>query len=50
MMRWLNQVTIAKLKEFFILGEARKRVSRTATLDFQRADFDLFRGLIEGVP
>ena len=33
--------------EFLILGEVRRGVRRSATLDFQRADFVLFRGLID---
>ncbi|GAB0186634.1 hypothetical protein GRJ2_001128700 [Grus japonensis] len=36
--------------EFLILGEVKRRVSRTATLDFQRADFGLFRRLVDRVP
>ncbi|KAK4816201.1 hypothetical protein QYF61_012666 [Mycteria americana] len=36
--------------EFLILGEARRGVSRTATLDFQRADFGPFRRLVNRVP
>jgi len=32
--------------EFLIPGEVRRGVSRTAALDFQRADFCLFRGLV----
>ncbi|KAK4819016.1 LOW QUALITY PROTEIN: hypothetical protein QYF61_024132 [Mycteria americana] len=36
--------------EFLIRGEAARGVSRTATLDFQRADFSLFRRLVERVP
>ncbi|KAK4810673.1 hypothetical protein QYF61_007473 [Mycteria americana] len=36
--------------EFLILGEVRREVSRTATLDFRRADFGLFRRLVERVP
>ncbi|KAK4810854.1 hypothetical protein QYF61_008826 [Mycteria americana] len=36
--------------EFSILGEVRNVVSRTATLDFRRADFGLFRGLVDRVP
>lgn len=35
---------------FSILAEARRVVTRTATLDFQRADFGLFRELVERVP
>ncbi|KAK4811064.1 hypothetical protein QYF61_016350 [Mycteria americana] len=36
--------------EFLILGEVRRGVSKTATLDFRRADFSLFRRLVERVP
>ncbi|PKU38106.1 rna-directed dna polymerase from mobile element jockey-like [Limosa lapponica baueri] len=36
--------------EFSILREARRRVSRTATMDFRRADFGLFRSLLDKVP
>ncbi|KAK4812337.1 hypothetical protein QYF61_017114 [Mycteria americana] len=36
--------------EFLIHGEAARGVSRTATLDFWRADFGLFRRLVERVP
>ncbi|PKU28704.1 rna-directed dna polymerase from mobile element jockey-like [Limosa lapponica baueri] len=36
--------------EFLILVEIRRVVSRTATLDFRKADFGLFRGLVDGVP
>ncbi|KAK4811340.1 hypothetical protein QYF61_024476 [Mycteria americana] len=36
--------------EFLIRGEAVKGVSKTATLDFRRADFGLFRRLVERVP
>ncbi|KAK4831196.1 hypothetical protein QYF61_015928 [Mycteria americana] len=36
--------------EFLIRGEASRGVSRTATLDFWRADFSLFRRLVERVP
>ncbi|KAK4811155.1 hypothetical protein QYF61_019786 [Mycteria americana] len=39
-----------KMREFLILGEAARGVSRTATLDFRRADFGLFRRLVERVP
>ena len=38
------------MMEFSVLGEVRKRVSKTATLDFWRADFELFRTLVERVP
>ncbi|KAK4814045.1 hypothetical protein QYF61_006552 [Mycteria americana] len=36
--------------EFLIRGEAARGVRKTATLDFQRADFGLFRRLVERVP
>ncbi|KAK4819351.1 LOW QUALITY PROTEIN: hypothetical protein QYF61_001243 [Mycteria americana] len=36
--------------EFLIRGEAVRGVSKTATLDFRRADFGLFRRLVERVP
>ncbi|KAK4816232.1 hypothetical protein QYF61_013640 [Mycteria americana] len=36
--------------ESLILGEAARGVSRTATLDFWRADFSLFRRLVDRVP
>jgi len=35
-----------KMMEFSILGEVRRGVSRTATLDFRRVDFALFRMLV----
>ena len=35
--------------DFSILVELRRGVSRTATLDFQRADFNLFRTMVEKV-
>ncbi|KAK4826044.1 hypothetical protein QYF61_003943 [Mycteria americana] len=36
--------------EFLIHGEVARGVSKTATLGFQRADFGLFRRLVERVP
>ncbi|KAK4806238.1 LOW QUALITY PROTEIN: hypothetical protein QYF61_013382 [Mycteria americana] len=36
--------------EVLIRGEAARGVSKTATLDFRRADFGLFRRLVERVP
>ncbi|PKU47386.1 adaptin ear-binding coat-associated protein 1 [Limosa lapponica baueri] len=36
--------------EFSILREARRGASRTATMDFWRADFGLFRNLLDRVP
>ena len=35
---------------FSILGGDRRRSSKTATLDFRRADFELFRRLVGRVP
>ena len=36
--------------EFSIFGRVRRRSSKTATLDFQRTDFELFRRLVGRVP
>ena len=36
--------------DFAILVEPRRGVSRTATLDFQRADFNLLRTMVERFP
>ncbi|KAK4806437.1 hypothetical protein QYF61_013930 [Mycteria americana] len=36
--------------EFLIRGEAARGVGKTATLDFRRADFSLFRRLVDRVP
>ena len=36
--------------EFSILGDVRRVISKTAILNFQRLDFDLFRMLVAGVP
>ena len=36
--------------DFSNLVEPQKGVSRTATLDFRRADFNLFRIMVEKVP
>ena len=36
--------------EFLILGEGRRGNSKTATLHFRRADFELFRRLVGRVP
>ena len=36
--------------EFLILGEVKRGVSRTATLDFQRTVFGLFRRLVDKSP
>ena len=38
------------MSEFSILGEVRTGVSKTATLDFWRVDFELFRTLVGRVP
>ena len=39
-----------EMLDFSILVELRRGVSRTATLDFWRADFNLFRAMVERVP
>ena len=39
-----------KMTEFWIQGEVRRGISRTAALDFWRADFGLFRRLVDRVP
>jgi len=39
-----------EMMEFSVLGEVRRGVSRTATVDSWRVDFDLFRTLVERVP
>ncbi|RMC21781.1 hypothetical protein DUI87_02650 [Hirundo rustica rustica] len=36
--------------EFSIFGEVRRSTSKTLPLDFQRADFGLFRRLIQSIP
>ena len=36
--------------EFSILGDVRRVTSKTAILNYQRVDFDLFRTLVVGVP
>lgn len=38
-----------KMTEFSVLREVRRVVRKTATLDFQRADFGQFRRLVERV-
>ena len=43
-------ITYHEMIEFSILGEVRKGVSKTTTLNFRRADFGLFRSLVNGVP
>ena len=39
-----------KMVEFSILGKVRKGISKTAVLDFQRVDFELFRTLVGKIP
>uniref|UniRef100_A0A8B9C3Y3 Reverse transcriptase domain-containing protein n=1 Tax=Anser brachyrhynchus TaxID=132585 RepID=A0A8B9C3Y3_9AVES len=39
-----------EMVQFSILGEVRKGTSKTAVLDFRRADFELFRTLVGRVP
>ena len=39
-----------KMVEFSILGEVMRGTSKTAVLDFRRADFELFRTLVGRVP
>jgi len=39
-----------EIVEFSILGDVRRVTSKTAILNFQRADFDLFRMLVAQVP
>jgi len=36
--------------EYSVRGEVKRGASKTTTLDSQRADFDLFRMLVERVP
>ena len=36
--------------EFSVLGDVRRVTSKSALLSLQRADFDLFRMLVAGVP
>jgi len=36
--------------EFSILGEGKKRGSKTPTSKFQKADFELFRTPVERIP
>lgn len=38
---WDHEIT-----EFSVLGEVRRRVSKTATLDFRQADFEIFSTLV----
>ena len=39
-----------EIVEFSILGDVRRVTSKTAILNFQRADSDLFRTLVARVP
>ena len=39
-----------EIVELSVLGNGRRVTSKTATLNFQRADFDLFRMLVTQVP
>ena len=39
-----------EMLDFSILVEPQRGVSRTATLDFRRTDFNLFRTMVERVP
>ena len=39
-----------EIVDFSIFGEIRRNVIKTLTLDFQRADFGLFRRLVQRVP
>ena len=39
-----------EMLDFSTLVEPRRGVSRTATLDFRRADFNLYRTMVERVP
>jgi len=36
--------------EFSVRGEVKRRANKTTTMDFQRANFGLFRTLVERVP
>ena len=38
------------MTEFLVRGEVKRGTSKTTTTDFQRADFGLFRTLVERVP
>ncbi|KAK4816346.1 hypothetical protein QYF61_015660 [Mycteria americana] len=44
------QLSNHDITEFLICGEVRRGVSKTTIMDFQRADFDPFRTLVERVP
>ena len=39
-----------EIVEFSILGDVRRVTSKTAVVNFQKVDFDLFRMLVAGVP
>ena len=39
-----------EIVEFSILGDVRRVTSKTISLNFQRADFDLFRALVARIP
>ena len=39
-----------EIVEFSILGDIRRVTTKTAILNFQRADFDLFKMLVARVP
>ena len=39
-----------EIVEFSIVGDVRRVTSKTAILNFQRADFELFRTLVARVP
>ena len=39
-----------KMVKLCILGEVRRKGSKTATLDYQRVDFEVFRTLVGRVP
>ena len=39
-----------EIVEFSVLGDVRRVTSKTAILNFQRVDFDLFRMFVAGVP
>ena len=46
----LGPISDHEMLYFSVLVEPQRGVSRTATLDFWRADFSLFRTMIERVP
>lgn len=39
-----------EMMEYLVFSEVSIEISKTATLDFQRADFALFREQVNGVP